>query len=259
MDPKMKAFLARFRFDPARVGHIGIERESMLMQGSAPVPRAAEFLRLAEEAGSSGSWNWKYELSACQVETTTSPLVNERDILDSLVGADAEGDALAARLGLRLLRYEVGPENMPLDVYPDPRYSGMAEKVGEERLRSACRVMGTHIHIGCGSLAEALEAYHRLIPYLGMFCEMGDGSNGERLRLYKSMAPEWKPEPYASEEDFFAAARADGFEKNPRNCHRLVRINPVGTVEVRAFGLAGRRQVMEWVREVRACSGISRK
>ncbi|OGZ01704.1 MAG: hypothetical protein A2946_01415 [Candidatus Liptonbacteria bacterium RIFCSPLOWO2_01_FULL_53_13] len=246
-----KAFVERFPFQPERSGCIGIERERFLADADGIyAPRAEEFLRIV------GDPAWTYELSACQVEDRTDPLRAENDILKNLKRNDLRGCVAARSLGLCIVANEVAPEDMPMDVYPDPRYLKIVEHLKPAALAAACRVTGTHIHVGVGSWERAFAVYHELSRHLEELMALGDHSQGLRLRLYCEVAKSWRPPRYESAEHFFEVATAEGFAGNSRNCWHLVRITKHGTVECRMFGAAEcSEEVLAWVSRVRAIVG----
>jgi len=129
------------------------------------------------------------------------------------------------------------PETIPLTkIFPSDRYRQIKQSVSPEQLLAACRVAGTHVHIGMANLKECITAYNILRKYLDYFCKLGDHSNGERLRLYKTMAKNWVPPEIKDAENFFEIAEKNSFVEDPRNCHWLIRISAHGTVELRMFG-----------------------
>ena len=171
------------------------------------------------------------------MEDRTPPLREIRMIRAALEKNDLYGQQIANKMGVYLQVIEVGPKNMPLEVYPDPRYLQIVSNIDQKRLSAACRVTGTHIHLGMPDIFTAIKAANRLREHLDFLCQIGDHSKGERLRLYKEMALNWQPPYYESSEHFFEVARSEGFVDNPRNCWHLIRISVHGTVELRMFGV----------------------
>ncbi len=240
-------FLGRFNFQDDLAGYVGIEREHFLVdQYGVVVPRAKVFLETINDP------RWTYELSACQVEDRTGQERELGAIKLELLMNDINATLCAEKLGVRIINKEVQAENMPLDVYPDPRYLEIVKNIETERLSAACRVAGTHIHIGVSDMRHALTTYNVLLPYLEELCELGDHSDGERLRLYKTMATHWKPERYVNIYDFFRTAQFRGFAENPRNCWDLIRISRHGTIEFRMFGVTDHvDEVLMWVSRIK--------
>jgi gamma-glutamyl:cysteine ligase YbdK (ATP-grasp superfamily) len=245
---ELEVFSAKFPFQDGLRGYIGIERERFLLSPDGTyAPRSQEFLGLVRDPA------WTYELSACQVEDRTSPCYEETDILRCLRENDGRGEDVVRALGLRVVATEVGPADMPMDVYPDPRYLQIVQHMSPARLAAACRVIGTHIHVGVASWKHAFSVYHALASHLDELACLGDHSQGERIRLYREVAPAWQPPYYENLAHFFETARAEGFSENPRDCWHMVRITGHGTVECRMFGAAQcPEEVLGWVARIRA-------
>lgn len=236
-------FLAKFQFRPELQGYIGVEREYFLTESGVIVPRAHEFLELMHDPA------WTNELSACQVESRTEP---QKDILKirlALLEEENLGIAVAERLGLDLTSQEVGNADMPLDVFPSERYQQIAARITREQLVAACRVAGTHIHIGVGNWHETFTVHNALRRHFNRFCR--DGSSAERMRLYKIMAPQWNPPSYRDALHFFRTAQEQNFMDDPRRCYHLIRINPKGTVECRMFNATPHNEeIIMWVEKI---------
>jgi len=248
-------FLGKFRFQPARAGYMGVEQERFLVYPDGKfAPEAFEFLRSINDE------RWTQELSACQVESRTRPQCDLAALKLELLENENNGKAVAAGMGLDMVNCEVGAESMPLDVFPNERYRRIVQTISIDRLRAACRVAGTHIHIGFADMDRAIAAYNAFIPHLDELAGLGDHSGGERLRLYKTMAEHWKPMPYKSAKHFFRVASLGGFAENPRNCWQLIRVSIHGTVELRMFGAAVHAdEVVSWAsraREILAQKGV---
>lgn len=240
------SLLSRIAYNPALRGHVGVEREYVLCDGDHPSPRSAHFLAAVNDAA------WTYELSACQVEHRTDPDFELAAVRARLASAQARGERLAESLGLRLRALEVAPADMPIDVYPDARYLRIAPSLPPEVISAACRVTGVHLHVGCGSAEEALVAHNALVPHLDRLVALGDHSGGERARLYRMMAPNWRPPVYESAAHFDAVAHAQGFASTLRDCWHLIRVSRHGTVELRMFGMtADVDEIVGWIADVR--------
>jgi gamma-glutamyl:cysteine ligase YbdK (ATP-grasp superfamily) len=253
---EFEEFVGRFDFNPKYRGYVGVEREMFLVdEQGQPVPKSPQFLALAN-----GDSSWTYELSACQIEHRTPRLPSGgRLLLFALNHGEAVGTGLAAQIGCRLAHLEVAQEGMPLDVYPhDERYAEIKTRLENGKLSAACRVAGTHIHFGMGSLEEAIDRYNRVIPYIDRLVELGDHSSGRRLELYGKVAGRNYPAPYRSADHFYQQAVMRNFDQNPRNCWDLVRISRHGTVEIRVFGVTSdNRKILEWeaiTRSILFCS-----
>ncbi len=234
----MDRFMKLFKFDPTSEGYVGVEREAFLVNERGVIqPRAEEVIRAA-----AGDSRFGYELSACQIESRTGP--HHSNNLLNMLSKDEEAlsgylkKAARGKGSLSLSHAEVGPEDMPLDVYPDPsgRYQRITKKMPFHVLLAACRVIGTHIHIGMRDHKTALRVYNHVIKKCDLLCARGNGSFGERLDIYRTVAPDCDPKPYADWADFYRVACEKGFDKDPRKCWTLIRISKHGTIEFRMFG-----------------------
>ncbi|MDA2922170.1 glutamate-cysteine ligase family protein [Patescibacteria group bacterium AH-259-L07] len=247
-------FLKKFKFDAKNKGLIGIEQEYFLVAMHVetyrriPIPCATIFLREMNNP------KWTYELSACQVEVRTHPEEELENICAQLLQNDYRGHAVAQKLGLDLCGFmEVAPKNMLLDISPDPRHVKIAKTISKERLKAACRVAGTHIHIGMPDIKTAIKTANHLRTHLNYLCRLGDHSSGERLRLYKEAAKNWEPPYYRDTDHFFEVAKKQEFADNPRDCYHLIRISIHGTVELRMFGVTDDvEEIMSWIAAVRS-------
>lgn len=240
---------AQFKFKPQGAGLIGVEQECHLTipdhEGEtqrfkvAPIsPRVLEHLGISPSFG--------YELSACQLEHRVGPVelggVRDALAINERILKQAELD-----LGFGRSYYEVGPADMPLDVYPRERYRVITQGMPRHILEAACRVIAVHIHVGMPDHETALRVYNNVISDCNELCILGDHSNGERLRLYKMMAGEWIPPEFKTWEDFYQRAIQKKFVHDPRQCWRLIRISIHGTIEFRMFGASNdHAKIMRW-------------
>ena len=252
---KMTDFLSKFSFKPEMVGFVGIEREHFLVSpiDGACVPQAKRFLDSVRNS------SWTYELSACQVESRTKPQIDSSALKVELLSKENMGNKVAQKLGLRLLNKEIAEEDMSLDVYPDHRYLEIAKTISKEKLVAACRVAGTHVHFGVRDINHAIVVNNVLAQHIETFCSLGDHSGGERLRLYRTMAENWKPVVYEGPEHLFEIAEKEEFVDNPRNCWKLIRISIHGTVELRMLGSTENTdEILEWVSFIKSITrGVS--
>ena len=148
-------FLSKFSFKPEIAGFIGIEREQFLLVnggfgGGQYAPRSNDFLEAMNDE------RWTYELSACQVESRTKPQIDLAAVKLDLLVNENMGNQIARTLELRLSNQEVAGIDMLLDVYPEPRYLEIAKNISRERFIAACRVAGTHIHVGVRDIDQAI-------------------------------------------------------------------------------------------------------
>lgn len=226
-------FMSKFNFREEGKLLVGIERECHLTDGvGAIVPHAPRVLELITD-----NKHFGYELSACQLESRTDP-VELSALKNALIRNEDVASSVTNTLSLKCSHKEVAPFDMPLDVYPDPtgRYQEIVKSLPEDVLRAACRVIGTHVHIGMPDHETALRVYNYVIGFTDELSVLGDGSNGERLKIYRIMAPDALPPAYANWNEFYSIAQAKGFDKDPRKCWTLIRISVHGTIEFRMFG-----------------------
>ncbi len=228
----MQDFLKRFNFRQEASLLVGIERECFLTKNNEIKPLAPQFLENLPKNERFG-----YELSACQLEDRVGHCQLD-DLKNQLLNNEKEIQKTEKTLGIQRLFLEVAPTDMPLDVFPDPtgRYQQIVKKMPHEVLLAACRVTGTHIHIGMPNHESALKAYNQVVAYWQELCHLGDGSEGQRLKIYKIVAPSPQPLPYKDWNDFYQQAVKKKFDKNPRDCWTLIRISVHGTIEFRMFG-----------------------
>jgi gamma-glutamyl:cysteine ligase YbdK (ATP-grasp superfamily) len=239
-------FKARFRYDPSRLLYVGAEREYFIKNARgeivAEAPRLLSTLQESDEPARFG-----YELSACQIETRTMPC-NRALFADELRHGQALLNAVLGRHDLSVSCQCVAPATMSLDVYPDPkgRYQRMVPYMSEEELRAACRIIGTHIHIGMPDHETALKVYNKAAPRWRELYEKG-GSPAERLELYAQVAPNFVPEQFDGWDHFYWYATKNGFDHDPRQCWSLIRISVHGTLEFRVFpATESIEEIAEW-------------
>jgi gamma-glutamyl:cysteine ligase YbdK (ATP-grasp superfamily) len=244
-------------FCPELVGHMAIEQEFFLCRQEpevVEVPESSAFLDAV--APEDPEDRWTYELSACQVEFRTQPCPDARMLREDLLSGKNQGGRIAKSLGLGLFAKEVARADMPLDVYPSDRYLRIARTIPRDMLHAACRVASVQIHYGCRDIKHAIDVHRALTRHLDTLSAMGDGSHGERLRLYKRMASHWQPPHYESAAHVESVAREEGWADNPKDCWHLIRISRHGTIELRCFGNTDDiHAVMSWVKSVRDIIG----
>lgn len=259
----LQDFKAKFKFVPEKAFYMGVEREYFIAdRNDRIVPRAPELLR-AMQSVRCGSGRtepldptrlFTYELSACQIEGRTNPCASPEELeLELRTNQDILRTGMEA-MGCRPCYQEVGPANMPLSIFPDPtgRYQEIVRQMSTDKLRAACSIIGTHIHIGMPDHATALRVYNRVIKYTARLCRIGDHSGGQRLRIYHELSPECVPTVYPSWKVYYDYCKENGFSKDPRCCWTLIRISVNGTIEFRMFGTteySGR--IVNWAKECR--------
>lgn len=229
----MKKFTEKFKFNPKRKLFVGVEREFFLLNSEgriAPIaPAVLEKIPPSEA--------YSYELSACQLETKIGPC-EIGQLKKELVKSEKELIRAEKKMGFRRSCCEVAPDDMPLDIFPDPtgRYQKITAGMPREIILAACRIIGTHVHIGMPDPETALKVYNRVIMHTDELCSLGDGSGGERLEIYKFMVPDFLPSSYSGWKEYHREAVKKGFEEDPRKCWHLIRISVHGTIEFRMFG-----------------------
>lgn len=229
----MNKFIKLFKFDPVYSFYVGVERERFITDDQGfPIPKSAEVLALLPTDNRFG-----YELSACQLEDRVGP-VQMADLAEALQNNDTEISQAVDCLGLKQRFMEVAPVDMDLTVYNDPsgRYQQIVKTLPSEILLAACRVAGTHVHIGMPDMETALAVYNQVIRFTHGLCDYINNTNGERLAIYKQMAKSWQPKPYSTIKEFYEDAVAQGFAKDPRKNWQLIRITIHGTIEFRMGG-----------------------
>lgn len=191
----MENFSKKFHFRKDGKLAVGVERECFVtdLRGNIK-PISERILKFLVDRSKFG-----FELSACQLEDRVGP-VHIEGLMPSLYANDMILRSAEAMLIFRRKFSEVGPPDMPLDVYPDPtgRYQKIVKNMPQHILSAACRVIGTHIHVGMPDKETALKVYNKVIKKIEKLCKMGDGSGGERLKIYKVMAPDFSPPGYDS-------------------------------------------------------------
>lgn len=247
-------FMRKFDFKKKGNLLVGIERECHLVgQNGKIAPVAPTVLEKLKDRKKFG-----YELSACQLEDRIGPTAIS-NVNNALENNDKEIEAVLKTLNFKRSRQEVGPEDMPLDVYPDPtgRYQKITKNMPKHILLAACRVIGTHIHIGMPDHETALKVYNEAIKNFDELCLLGDSSSGKRLEIYKLMAPDFMPRPYQNWKHFHYMAVKKNFAEDPRKCWTLIRISVHGTIEFRMFGATDDLgKIVHWANK---CHGICKK
>ena len=241
----LNQFKRKFAFKNENAWKIGVERECFLTDTNGKiVPIAPKVLTALNEKA------YTYELSACQLECRAGPS-DLKGVDEELRWHETRLSELESQLSFKRLFTEVGPYEMPLDVYPDPsgRYAKIVERMPKDTLRAACRVIGTHVHIGMPDHETALRVYNEATKHYETLCEKGNGSFGERLEIYRVMAPNYKPLPFDSWRSFYETAIKQNFVDDPKRCWTLIRISVHGTIEFRMFGATSNLdRVISWAR-----------
>lgn len=245
-------FLNKYRFNPAMTLYIGIERECFLLGEDGN--HIAEAPKVLSKLSAHNDTRFGYELSACQIETRTRPLDPRACVRSELEDIEQTLATAVCDCGLSHTYDEVAPETMPLDVYPDPtgRYQTIRKTLSRHALLAGCRIIGTHVHIGMPDHASALRVYNEVVAHTDFLACLGDGSDGRRLAIYRTMAPTAHPKPHASWNALYQSALSEGFAEDPRRCWWLIRPSVHGTIEFRMFGAtASINSIVAWAETCR--------
>lgn len=236
MNHSFDAFMGQFVFDPSKTGLVGIERESLIREkGTGGIlPLSPLVLDMIWDERPDLSSRIKAELSRCQLEETTRP-EHFHEVGDALRETNSVIVSALERFGCEPQYSGIGPETMPLDVYPDPRYIHIAKTQPRERLSAACRSIGVHIHIGMENREAALAAYNFVVQNLHGLRTRADRTGGKRMALYRTVVPEPEPIVFASWQEHYRHALEHGYAANIRDNWMLVRISRYGTLEIRLF------------------------
>lgn len=242
-----QAFMNQFSFHPNLPMMVGCERELFLTDDDGKIrPYAPEAYKLME-----GDPSFGYELSACQFEMRVGPH-RLQDFEDEL---EKKHHYLVSKLrtnGIHTTFRTIAPEGMPLIVYPDPtgRYQKITKGMPKEILRAACRVTGTHFHVGMTDARTALKVYNRALDSFEELCIAGNRTGGERMRIYQVMAKDCAPVRYEDWDDLYRYYSEHGYANDPRKCWHLIRISCHGTIEFRMFdNTEDRSLVVEWAKK----------
>lgn len=238
-------FMKKFRFNSQKVLTVGCERELFLTNSRQEIqPLAVDALK---KLGSDG---FSYELSECQLEMHIGP-VQIYDFEQASLEKYLSIRELLSTIGIGTKFITVAPSNMPLNIYPDPtgRYQIITEKMPREILSAACRVAGTHFHIGMPDYDTALKVYNRVLEHYDKLCDEGNLTQGERMQLYHQMAKDYKPRHYGDWDDLYTYYHQCGYDFDPRKCWHLIRISVNGTIEFRMFdNTENLDQVTQWAK-----------
>ncbi len=245
-------FFKQFKFDKSKTGMIGVEREQFVVdQRKQIVPFAQRYLEEISTANgrlNRDKFDFGYELSACQLESKIGPCKLE-NLRDWLHECECFLSGIDETLSLSRISCELAPQDMPLDIYPDPtgRYQSITRNMPEQVLSAACRVAATHIHVGMPDIHTAIAAYGKALAHTERLIGLGDNSSGKRMALYRIMANRHNPEPIANPDEFYSQSVIHGFTDDPRKCWTIIRISVHGTVEFRMFGATDSTdRIAEW-------------
>ncbi len=233
------AFASKFRFSPVTRLCVGIEEEvwTVRRDSGTLVPLAP---RIFTEGYERTYPFLKPELPSQQIEAVTPICTSMEEAQRALRRNAFEMDRLAKQYGVMLSRDPVPTKPYSVSVFPSPRFLDLQRRFGS-RLRGAY-VAGLHVHVGVASHEEAVLAMNALRQHLPSFLALSARSprtlSGTRfasfrhfkyLQMAKNVAPPYLP----GWKEYAIMARRDGFYDDPRLCWWGVRINPLGTVELR--------------------------
>jgi len=240
------SFKQMFDFEGNQFGTVGSELEffiySQLLKdssgGSGFAPVAHQWLPVLRLTTIGGPDSFTYELSNCQVEYRTGVHSTSQSMIKEVEGLFGGLPPLFQSYDCEPRFIPVGPEDMPLHVYPhDARYEELEEKLPEDILRAACRVAGIHVHIGTENFEQMLKVYNAFVKHYDVLVAFINQGNTERLGLYRQVADfagqVTIPPHLESMEHFYALAVEHGFASNLKDCWWLIRSTRFGTVELR--------------------------
>ncbi len=254
----MSAFQDRFAFGAANQHFpIGVEEEFLLTNlAGVPVPDSPRLLStLAENLElpplmQDGAANEeilraitaqtgiKPELSADQLEINTRPCGSLGELASDLRRTRANVIHLAESHGLQMTPIGASLLGDPTDVFPAARYLSIRSHLAAKQLRDA-NCCGLHIHVGISNPMQGLRVLNELTPHLPFFLALSANSPfthgiSRRFFAYQRVAPNlFPPNGLNTWEEMNAVAAAQGFQNDPRRCWWMIRLNPVGTVELR--------------------------
>lgn len=232
------AFASQFRFSPITRLCVGVEEEVWTIRESgALTPLAPQIF----QPGYERTYPFlKPELPSQQIEAVTPICTSMKEVEQSLRRNAFEMDRLAKQYGVLLSREPVPTKPYAVSYFRSPRFAELQKRLGT-RLRGAY-VAGLHVHIGVGNKEEAVLAMNVLRQHLPSFLALSARSprklastqyasfrHFKYLQMAKNVAPPYLP----SWKEFVIMARREGFHEDPRLCWWGVRINPLGTVELR--------------------------
>lgn len=229
---ELSNFMDLFAFKAEKAGFVGCEREVFTADNNLKImPWAKKFLDAFPNK------TYGYELSACQVEFHIGPVrIKDFQSLSNFIHEIFESNMAA--IGMIANYTTVAPDDMPLDVFPDPtgRYQSIVPRLSRDELLAACRVAGTHFHIGMPDHEVALRVYNHVAEHhFDEICKMGNLNNGKRLEIYKVVSGENRPKTYQDWQDLYNNYKQRGCTEDPRQCWDLIRISKHGTIEFRMF------------------------
>jgi len=250
---KPNEFLQQFNFQPRFHRHVSVERERFLVDHEGRLqPDAHRFLAKTQQLNGTAD-RWCGELSGCQIEDRPLwPWQSRHQIASSLLQVDLEGHMIAKTLNRQLTSIEAAPRDMPLDpCWSDAHYIALSRNLPPDIYLAACRVAGTHLHLGCRHAHEAIDVCNALLPHIDQLCKLGDHTHGLRRRLFNQVVPDLYPPHFDSVEHLqHWLSKSDG-SADPSSSQRFTRVSKHGTVELRMFGITpNHEEIISWIEVV---------
>ena len=236
----MNAFLSQFQFNGSLAYHLGAEEEFWTVddQGKLcpasvrvfPDPEKAE-IRLSDGCVI------KPELPIQQLEAVTGPCSTVRELELQIKNNRDMLENLGRRFEFSISTSPRPPIDFDVEVYPKERYLAIKREVPEKALRGGW-IAGLHVHVGCKDFDQAIRIMNGLRSDLPRFLACSArGKSSQRMVSYMEMQSSLVPPHIEGVEHFAQIAEEQGFRDDPKRCWWAVRINPVGTVEVRIFDM----------------------
>lgn len=236
----MSDFINQYVFKSSFTNCIGAEEEFWTVDSNTNILTDASlkiFQRFKES-------NIKPELSAHQIESVSKICLLPEEVERSLQANRKKLEVLGEEFNFKINTSPLPPSDFEVAVFPKMRYLEIAKRVPLETLRKSW-ITGLHIHIGCADFTEAINLMNNLrgdLPfYLAasarspFFRDFEKQVASERYFRYLEVCKEILPPYIYGPRHFEIVAQDQGFYEDPKTCWWGIRINPLGTVEVRVF------------------------
>ncbi len=220
---------------------LGIEREWFITKNGKIAPEIGSLLPQLKKECRNRSLSvdrFCFELFAGQVEDRTPPAKTKACLIEALRENEYLLKETAAKIGLDLLCADFIEENIlgTLIVNPfDARHQEIWNNLSHERKVAASQVAAIHLHIKV-TIDEAVKILNYCRKeVLDELCQIGDFSNGARLKAYRDMAGTYGESIIFSDANHLLSfINSKGGEKNVWDMIRY-KIS-TGTIEFRMFG-----------------------
>lgn len=251
---KMKKFSSMFNF--CENGTLGTEEEIWLIDEKGKLsPRSLDVLRLAgQQISVNGKWmdkngsinsygesslqkiksdlNLQPELPAQQVEITSGKQKNVAALIENL-GLKRKWLADTAKKIDQKLLFDPAPNvtNEDLIVFPRKRYKSILEDKKGQVLDGF--IAALHVHYGVRNQESAIRVLNHASE--NIFSIFKFAYSEKRIEKYARMAGKENlvPPQFKNWEDYFLFMEKERKTDDPTMCWWMVRINPIGTVELR--------------------------